>query len=156
MRLTRGRAISEDELASAKAEAKMDLLASWEDVGARTNSLGLSLLTLGRVVPLHEYFARIDAVSLDDITRVSNNTFYDRDHVLAAILPKIKGYYGQTMVTDYNQLRSKLNLQAPLPAPRTHSAPPAAVVRRRQGRPATHSAATAHAHGPVSAAHLTA
>lgn len=65
--------VTERELVVAKGNLRADLLLSSEDSGARMSRLGASLLLHGRVWPVDEVLARIDAVTLDDVRRAAGD-----------------------------------------------------------------------------------
>ncbi|CAA0087726.1 putative zinc protease [Starkeya nomas] len=58
--------LSEGELARAKAQAKVGLLAALESSGARADQLARQMLAFGRPIPLEEIVAKVEAVTLND------------------------------------------------------------------------------------------
>lgn len=61
---------NEKEVARAKAQMKMSLLASLESPGRRAEQMARHMLVYGRVLPREEMVAAIDAITLADVTRV--------------------------------------------------------------------------------------
>jgi predicted Zn-dependent peptidase len=59
--------LEEVEVARAKAQLKMALLAALETPGGRIERNARQLLAFGRVIPSEEVVARIDAVTVDDV-----------------------------------------------------------------------------------------
>ena len=74
--------VGDDELRVAKGYLRGSMLLGLEDSGARMSRLGSSITSRGRVVPIAESLAGIDAVTDDDVRRVAQRIF------------------GQTMVTS--------------------------------------------------------
>lgn len=64
--------ISEAELDRAKGHLKGSLVLSSEDPGSRMMRLGKSQLTTGEILSIDELIARVDAVTMDDVRRVSS------------------------------------------------------------------------------------
>lgn len=62
--------------------------------------IGRQLLTYGRRLSLAETFARIDAITADDVKATAAHVVNDQDHALAAIGP-IHG------LPDYNWIRRR-------------------------------------------------
>ena len=61
------RAIEEEEIARAKAQLKVALLAALETPGGRIERSARQLLAWGRIIPSEEIVARIDAVTADEV-----------------------------------------------------------------------------------------
>ena len=61
---------NENEVARAKAQMKMSILASLESPGRRAEQMARHMLVYGRVLPRDEMVKAIDAITLADITRV--------------------------------------------------------------------------------------
>ncbi|MCL2463005.1 MAG: insulinase family protein, partial [Defluviitaleaceae bacterium] len=59
--------ISEIQLSKAKEQLKSNYILSLENTTSRMNAIGRAMLMLGRVLPVDELIARIDAVSLDGL-----------------------------------------------------------------------------------------
>jgi predicted Zn-dependent peptidase len=68
-------AVTADELARARAQVKAGLLMSLESTGARCEQLARHLEIWGRPVPVAETVARIEAVGVEDISRVARRIF---------------------------------------------------------------------------------
>lgn len=79
--------LSADELARAKEQVRAALLLSLDDVGSRMSRLARGLLYHGRVQPLEEIQALVDAVSLEDCQRVAQQLFGSGEFAYAAIGP---------------------------------------------------------------------
>jgi predicted Zn-dependent peptidase len=58
---------SEAEIARAKAMMKVGLLGILESSAARADQLARQILAFGRIIPLDELAAKIDAVSVEDV-----------------------------------------------------------------------------------------
>jgi predicted Zn-dependent peptidase len=82
----RSNGISADELARAKRALRGGLVLGLEDSGSRGARLGVSETVRGRITPLEEHLASIDAVSADDIVRVARRVF-DSPRALAVVGP---------------------------------------------------------------------
>jgi len=78
--------IEEAEIARAKAQLKVALLAALETPGGRIERNARQLLAWGRVIPSEEIVARVDAVSVDDV-REAGATLLSGKPTLAAIGP---------------------------------------------------------------------
>lgn len=62
--------LTQDELKKGKEQLKGSLILGLESTGARMNRLGKNELMLGRHYTLDEIIARIDSITMDDITYV--------------------------------------------------------------------------------------
>jgi predicted Zn-dependent peptidase len=62
--------LTERELAIAKGQLKGSTVLGLEDTGARMGRIGRSQLVHGRVPPIDDLLARIEAVTPDDVDRV--------------------------------------------------------------------------------------
>jgi predicted Zn-dependent peptidase len=80
------RDIEDDEVARAKAQMKVGLLASLETPGGRIERNARQLLAWGRIIPSEETVARIDAVSADEV-REAGGELLAGAPTLAAIGP---------------------------------------------------------------------
>jgi predicted Zn-dependent peptidase len=69
------RHIEAEELARARAQVKAGLLMSLESTGSRCEHIARHLQIYGRVIPVEEIIARIEAVSEADILRVAARLF---------------------------------------------------------------------------------
>jgi predicted Zn-dependent peptidase len=63
--------LTAEELARAKGQARGSIALGLEDTGARMSRLGKGELAQGEVISVDETLARIDAVSLADVSRVA-------------------------------------------------------------------------------------
>lgn len=88
--------VDEAELARARAQLKAGLLMSLESTSSRIEQIGRQLLIFGRVLPVEEMIARVDAVDVDAVRRVAGNTL--KDQVTSAIAGPDDGMVdGQTI-----------------------------------------------------------
>ncbi|NHN88882.1 M16 family metallopeptidase [Acetobacter conturbans] len=67
--------ISMEELARARAQLKSSLLMSLESTGSRCEQIARQLQIFGRLIPIAETVAKIDAVTPADICRVAAKVF---------------------------------------------------------------------------------
>ncbi|MDX1932035.1 MAG: pitrilysin family protein [Capsulimonadales bacterium] len=67
--------ITDAELIRAKNQFRGSIIMSLESMSSRMNRIGKSQVYFDRVVPLTEVIAKIDAVTLDDIRRISEVIF---------------------------------------------------------------------------------
>jgi predicted Zn-dependent peptidase len=79
-------AVTEAELARARAQAKASLLMSLESTGSRCEQLARQLQVFGRVIPTAETVAKINAVAAEDVQRAASRVFRSRPS-LAALGP---------------------------------------------------------------------
>src|SRR5271157_4384350 len=79
-------AVTEVELARARAQVKASLLMSLESTGSRCEQLARQLQVFGRVVPTQETVTKINAVTTDDVCRAASRLFRARP-TLAAMGP---------------------------------------------------------------------
>jgi predicted Zn-dependent peptidase len=77
---------NEDELRRARAQVKAGLLMSLESTGSRCEQLARQLQVFGRIIPVAETVAKIDAVTLADVRRAASRIFRGRP-TLAAMGP---------------------------------------------------------------------
>lgn len=98
VRLAHG--VSEEELARAKLALKTQLLSSMDGEIVAGQEMARQLQTIGRVMPLVEVLARVDALTMDDVKAAANEVINDQDHALAAI-------GGIHELPDYNWIRRK-------------------------------------------------
>ena len=78
--------VTEAEVRRARAQVKAGLLMSLESTGSRCEQLARQWQVFGRIVPVAETVAKIDAVSEADITRVAARIFRAKP-TLAALGP---------------------------------------------------------------------
>jgi predicted Zn-dependent peptidase len=69
------RDVTEAELARARAQVKAGLLMSLESTGSRCEQLARQLQVFGRIVPVAETVARINAVGVADVQRAAARQF---------------------------------------------------------------------------------
>jgi predicted Zn-dependent peptidase len=67
--------VTETELARARAQVKASLLMSLESTGSRCEQLARQLQVFGRVVPIAETVAKINAVTTSDVCRAAVRLF---------------------------------------------------------------------------------
>ncbi len=77
---------NEDELRRARAQVKASLLMSLESTGSRCEQLARQIQVFGRIIPVAETVAKIEAVSLHDIRRAAARIFRAKP-TLAALGP---------------------------------------------------------------------
>jgi predicted Zn-dependent peptidase len=82
-----GEGITEEELAAAKGHLKGSMALSLETSNSRMHRLGNSELILGEAKPLDEVVARIEAVTLADVSRVVERLFTAEPRTLALVGP---------------------------------------------------------------------
>ncbi|MBC7809399.1 MAG: insulinase family protein, partial [Akkermansiaceae bacterium] len=63
--------VSDAELARAKAQARSGLVMKQESMSARMSRIGASEIYYGRVVPLAEALAKMNAITPDDVLSVA-------------------------------------------------------------------------------------
>jgi predicted Zn-dependent peptidase len=68
-------AVTEAELARARAQVKASLLMSLESTGSRCEQLARQLQVFGRVVPTQETVAKLNAVTTEDVRRAAARLF---------------------------------------------------------------------------------
>jgi predicted Zn-dependent peptidase len=68
-------AVTESELARARAQVKASLLMSLESTGSRCEQLARQMHVFGRVIPTAETVAKINRVTTDDIQRAAARIF---------------------------------------------------------------------------------
>jgi len=86
-RVTRDGGISGDELTAAKGHLKGSMALSLETSNSRMHRLGSSELILGDVLSLDEVVARVEAVTVEDITRIVERLFTSEPRTLAVVGP---------------------------------------------------------------------
>ncbi|MBV9811304.1 MAG: insulinase family protein, partial [Acetobacteraceae bacterium] len=69
------REVTEAELARARAQVKASLLMSLESTGSRCEQLARQLQVFGRVIPVEETVARINAVTIADVQQAARRVF---------------------------------------------------------------------------------
>jgi predicted Zn-dependent peptidase len=82
-------AVTEDELARAKAQVKASLLMSLESTSSRCEQIAHHIHTYGRVVPMEETLAKLAAVTREDVAAAARRIFRGTP-TLAAVGPVSK------------------------------------------------------------------
>ena len=85
--LETGDTVTEEEVARAKAQMKVGLLAALEGSGARADQLARQMLGFGRVIPVEEIVARVDAVDVAKVRAAARRLLLGAKPTLAAIGP---------------------------------------------------------------------
>jgi predicted Zn-dependent peptidase len=78
--------VSEVEVARARAQMKVGLLASLESPGGKLEQMARQVLLFGRAIPREELSARLDAVTLDDV-RAAGRSLLGHQPTIAAVGP---------------------------------------------------------------------
>jgi predicted Zn-dependent peptidase len=78
--------VSEVEVARARAQMKVGLLASLESPGGKLEQMARQVLIFGRAIPREELSARLDAVTLEDV-RAAGRSLLGHQPTIAAIGP---------------------------------------------------------------------
>ncbi|MEP9377771.1 pitrilysin family protein [Aquabacter sp. CN5-332] len=82
-----GETATETEVARAKAQMKVGLLAALESSGARAEQLARQILAFDRVIPVEEIVAKVEAVTVEDVRAAARDLVAAGRPVLAAIGP---------------------------------------------------------------------
>jgi predicted Zn-dependent peptidase len=82
-------AVTEEELARAKAQVKASLLMSLESTSSRCEQIAHQIHTWGRVVPMEETLAKLAAVTRADVAAAAR-TIFRATPTLAAVGPVSK------------------------------------------------------------------
>jgi predicted Zn-dependent peptidase len=83
----RANGLTEDELTKAKTQVRGALVLGLENMNARMNRYGDSMLAYGRVIPIAEILDEYEAVTHDKIGRVSERVLDESKLTLTAIGP---------------------------------------------------------------------
>jgi len=83
-----GETITEIEVARAKAQMKVGLLAALESSGARADQLARQILGFGRIIPVDEIVAKVDAVDVAAVRHAAQNLVARGRPTLTALGPK--------------------------------------------------------------------
>jgi predicted Zn-dependent peptidase len=67
-----------DELRRARTQTRASLVMSLESTGSRCEQLARQIQVFGRIIPLEETLAKIDAVTVDDVRRAATRIFRGR------------------------------------------------------------------------------
>ena len=78
--------VSEDEVARARAQLRAGVLMALESTSSRCEQVAQHLLFYGRVIPVEEIVARVDAVTPADVARLARRVF-SSPPTLAAVGP---------------------------------------------------------------------
>lgn len=92
--------VTDQEVERAKTQLKASMLMQLDSFSNVAEDIGRQVLTYGRRMSSAETFARIDAITTDDIKRTANKVINDEDHALAAIGPIFE-------LPDYNWIRRR-------------------------------------------------
>lgn len=96
---------NDKEVARAKAQMKMSLLASLESPGRRAEQMARHMLVYGRVLPREEMVAAIEAITLDDVTRVGRR--------LLSSTPTLAGIGPIRKLESMDRIAERLGSNAP-------------------------------------------
>jgi len=92
--------VTDAEVARAKTQLKAVMLMQLDSFSNIAEDIGRQILTYGRRMSNAELFARIDAITAEDIKATANKIINDEDHALAAIGPIFE-------LPDYNFIRRR-------------------------------------------------
>jgi predicted Zn-dependent peptidase len=79
--------VSEAEVERAKGHVRGGLVLSMDDPGGRMSRLGRSELVQGEVLTVDDLVAKVDAITIDDVTRVAKRVFGGGGATLACVGP---------------------------------------------------------------------
>ena len=92
--------VTDEEVERAKTQLKANMLMQLDSFSNTCEDIGRQMLTYGRRVSSAELFARIDAITTQDVKTTANKFINDEDHALAAIGPIYE-------LPDYNWIRRR-------------------------------------------------
>jgi len=90
--------ISDEELLRSKLALKTQILMAYDGDISSGEQIATQIQTIGRVMPLAEMVARVDALTMEDVKSAASEVINDEDHALAAI-------GGIHELPDYNWIR---------------------------------------------------
>mmetsp|Transcript_8502 Transcript_8502/g.13437 ORF Transcript_8502/g.13437 Transcript_8502/m.13437 type:complete len:442 (-) Transcript_8502:385-1710(-) len=96
VRLAHG--VSDEEFARSKIALRTQMLSAFDGDIAVGEQTAQQIQTIGRIMPLAEMVARVDALTMDDVKSAADEVINDQDHALAAI-------GGIHELPDYNWIR---------------------------------------------------
>ncbi|MFG1479270.1 pitrilysin family protein [Xanthobacter sp. V4C-4] len=83
-----GETVTEVEVARAKAQMKVGLLAALESSGARADQLARQILGFGRIIPVDEIVAKVEAVDVAAVRQAAHTLVARGRPTLTALGPK--------------------------------------------------------------------